>query len=305
LAKVTKFMARIAYVNGRYLPLAHAGVSVEDRAYQFADGVYEVFALRGGALLDFEGHMARLARSLRELRIAAPMSEAALKHVICETVRRNGLSDGLVYLQVSRGAGRRDHGFPPPGTRRTLVVTVRPISWEANEARAKLGVAVITVPDLRWRRCDIKSVALLPNVLAKQEAREAGAVEAWFVDADGKVAEGASSNAWIVVEGSTLVTHALDHAILPGITRATLLRAAESLELKVVERAFTVAEALGADEAFNTGAATFVTPVVRIDGASIGSGRPGPVALTLRQAYLRLASRLFVDFFAHAKEADV
>jgi len=294
-------MARIAYVNGRYLPLAHAQVSVEDRAYQFADGVYEVFALREGALLDFEGHMSRLARSLRELRIAAPMSEAALKHVICETLRQNRLSDGLVYLQASRGAGRRDHGFPPPGTRRTLVVTVRPISWEANEARARAGVAVITVPDLRWKRCDIKSVALLPNVLAKQAAREADAVEAWFVDAEGKVAEGASSNAWIAVGGSTIVTRALDQAILPGITRATLLRAAESLKLEVIERAFTVAEALAADEAFNSGAATFVTPVVRIDGAVLGTGRPGPVALALRQAYLRLASRLSVDFLAHAK----
>jgi D-alanine transaminase len=298
-------MPRIAYVNGRYLPLAHARVSVEDRAFQFADAVYEVFALRRGALLDVDGHMTRLARSLRELRISAPMSEAALRHVICETVRRNALADGLVYLQVSRGAGRRDHGFPPPGTRRTLVVTVRPISWEANEARAKLGVAVVSVPDLRWKRCDIKSVALLPNVLAKQGAREAGAVEAWFVDADGKVTEGASSNAWIVVQGSTIMTRALDHAILPGITRATLLRAAESLKLKVIERAFTVAEALGADEAFNTGAATLVTPVIRIDGAAIGTGRPGPVALALRQAYLQMAPRLFVDFLAHAKKPDV
>lgn len=294
-------MARTAYVNGRYLPLAHARVSVEDRAYQFADGVYEVFALREGALLDFEGHMGRLARSLGELRISAPMSEAALKHVVCETVRRNGLSEGLVYLQISRGAGRRDHAFPPPGTRRSVVVTVRPLSWAANEARAKVGAAVITTPDIRWARCDIKSVALLPNVLAKQDAREASAAEAWFVDADGKVAEGASSNAWIVVRGSTIMTRALDHAILPGITRATLFRAAESLKLAVVEQAFTVAEALEAGEAFNTGAATFVTPVVRIDGATVGSGRPGPVTLNLRQAYLRLASRLSVDFLAHAK----
>jgi D-alanine transaminase len=298
-------MARIAYVNGRYLPLAYARVSVEDRAYQFADGVYEVFALRERALLDFEGHMARLARSLRELRIEPPMSDAALRHVICTTARHNDLSNGLVYLQVSRGTGRRDHGFPPPDTRRNVVVTVRPISWEANEARAKLGVAVITLPDERWKRCDIKSVALLPNALAKQRAREAGCTEAWFVDAEGKVAEGASSNAWIVMKGPTICTRALDYAILPGITRATLLRATQALNFKVAERAFTVAEALEADEAFITGAATLVTPVVRIDGAPIGSGRPGPVAMALRKAYLDMASRLPLDFFAHAKERDV
>lgn len=298
-------MARIAYVNGRYLPLAWARVSVEDRAYQFADGVYEVFALRDGALLDFDAHLARLARSLGALRIEAPMSTPALVYVIRETVRRNGIADGLVYLQVSRGSARRDHGFPPPSTRRTLVVTVRPISWAASDARAKAGVAVITVPDERWKRCDIKSVGLLANVLAKEKAREAGATEAWFVDAEGKVAEGASSNAWIVEGGSTLVTHALGQAILPGITRATLLRAAETLKLQVVERAFTVAEALAADEAFISGAATLVTPVVRIDGAAVATGRPGSVALALREVYLREAPRLAMDFLAHAKKPDI
>lgn len=290
-------MARIAYVNGCYRPLREAAVSVEDRGLQFADGVYEVFALRDGALLDFDGHMERLGRSLRALRIEAPMSAPALRHVLCETVRRNGLRDGLVYVQIDRGAGRRDHAFPPPATRRTLIVTVRPVSWEANEARAQIGVGVITVRDERWKRCDIKSVALLPNVLAKQAAREAGAVEAWFVDEAERVAEGASSNAWIVEDGPTIITRALDNVILPGVTRASLLNAAQSLQIRVEERTFTVAEAKTAQEAFITGAGTVITPVVKLDGAPIGRGRPGPVTLALRKAYLRLTPRLALDFF--------
>ncbi|WP_029558538.1 D-amino-acid transaminase [Xanthobacter sp. 91] len=275
-------MSRIAYVNGRYLPHRDASVHVEDRGYQFADGVYEVCEVLGGRLVDERRHLDRLDRSLRELFIAAPMSRAALSAVLREVVRRNHVRNGMVYLQVSRGVARRDHAFPAPDTAPSIVVTARRTDREAQEALARKGVAVITVPENRWPRVDIKSVSLLPNVLAKQLAKEAGAREAWFVDADGYVTEGASTNAWIVTAGRTIVTRPADSGILRGITRTVAFEVAANLGYTVEERPFTVAEAHAADEAFISAATTVIMPVVMIDGTAVGSGVPGPVAKALR-----------------------
>lgn len=275
-------MSRIAYVNGRYLPHRDASVHVEDRGYQFADGVYEVCEVLGGRLVDERRHLDRLDRSLRELFISAPMSRAALSAVLREVVRRNGVRNGMVYLQVTRGVARRDHAFPAPDTAPSVVVTTRRTDREAQEALARKGVAVITVPENRWPRVDIKSVSLLPNVLAKQMAKEAGAREAWFVDADGYVTEGASTNAWIVTSDRTIVTRPADSGILRGITRTVAFEVAADLGYKIEERPFTVAEAHAADEAFISAATTVIMPVVRIDGTPVGTGVPGPVATALR-----------------------
>jgi D-alanine transaminase len=282
-------MSRIAYVNGRYRPHSEAMIHVEDRGFQFADGVYEVCEVRGGLLVDERRHMARLKRSLDAVRIDLPMSLAALGIVLRETVRRNRVRDGLVYLQVTRGAARRDHGFPPAGTVPGIVVTARSLDPARGERTAADGIAVITVPDIRWARVDIKAVALLPNVLAKQAAREQGAREAWFVDARGFVTEGASSNAWIVTAGGEVVTRPADHSILKGISRAVVLDAVAALGLTVVERNFTAKEAQAAREAFVTAASQIVQPVVRIDGKPVGDGRPGPVAIALRREFHRHA----------------
>ncbi|RJF87397.1 D-amino-acid transaminase [Oleomonas cavernae] len=278
-------MSRIAYVNGRYVAHDQARVSIDDRAFHFADGVYEVAAVLDGRLVDLDGHLDRLERSLRELRIAAPMARRPLTFVMREIVRRNRLRDGLVYLQISRGVARRDHAFPAQAGP-SLVMTARPVNLAALEAKAGQGVAVMTMPDIRWGRCDIKTVALLPNVLAKQAAREAGAYEAWLVDAQGHVTEGSSTNAWIVDAEGRVITRSLSNAILPGITRASLMAAARAAGITIVERSFTVAEAKAAREAFITSATAFVTPVVRIDEAAIGNGAAGSVALTLRALYL-------------------
>jgi D-alanine transaminase len=282
-------MSRIAYVNGRYLPRAHAQISVEDRGFQFADGVYEVCEVKGGRLIDERRHMARLERSLREVSIARPMSAAALAVVLRETVKRNRVRDGIVYVQVTRGTARRDFPFPPAGTRPTVVVTARTTDQARLVQLAAEGVAVVTVPDIRWGRVDIKSVALLPNVLAKQAAREAGAREAWLVDAQGRVTEGASSNAWIVSRDGKLITRQLGNDILPGVTRAVVLDAIRAQGLSFEERAFTVAEAYAAREAFITSASQTVLPVVRIDGRAIGNGAPGPIATALRRDFHRHA----------------
>jgi D-alanine transaminase len=282
-------MARVAYVNGRYRPHREAMVHVEDRGYQFADGVYEVCEVRGGRLVDERRHLARLNRSLDELRIDLPMSPAALGIVLRETVRRNRVRDGLVYLQVTRGVARRDHAFPPAGTAPAMVVTARSLDPARGERTAAEGIAVITVPDTRWARVDIKSVSLLPNVLAKQAAREMGAREAWFVDAEGFVTEGSSSNAWIVTAGGEVVTRPADHSILNGISRAVVRDAVAAQGLTLVERAFTTTEAWAAREAFVTAASQIVQPVVRIDGKPVGDGRPGPVATGLRREFHRHA----------------
>jgi len=282
-------MSRIAYVNGRYLRHAEAGVSIDDRAFVFGDGLYEVCEVRAGAMIDEPRHLARLARSLAALRIDAPLTEAALRRVMREVIARNRVHDGLVYLQVSRGAARRDHGFPAGPTRPGLVVTAKSLDPRLNEARASTGVRVITQPDERWAHPHVKTLQLLPNVLGKQAAREAGAFESWFVDKDGFITDGASTNAWIVT--SALVTRQIDAAILAGVTRATLIEVAADLGLKVEERAFTPAEAYAAREAFLSSATTIVLPVVEIDGRPIGDGKPGEVARALRLRFHDLATR--------------
>ncbi len=282
-------MSRIAYVNGRYLPRTHATVSVEDRGYQFADGVYEVCEVRAGHLIDERRHMARLDRSLTELRIARPMSAAALAIVLRETVRRNRVRDGIVYLQVTRGVARRDFPFPPAGTKPSVVVTARSNDLARLEQVAEQGIAVVTAPDIRWQRVDIKSVSLLPNVLAKQAARDKDAREAWLVDAQGRVTEGASSNAWIVSRDGKLVTRPIGRDILAGITRSVVLDVVKAQGLAFEERAFSVEEAYAAREAFVTSASQIVQPVISIDGRPVGNGAPGLVATALRREYHRHA----------------
>ncbi len=278
-------MSRIAYVNGRYLSHEHAMVSIDDRGYQFADGVYEVCEVFQGALVDELLHLERLARSLAELRIRKPLAAGALGIVLREVVARNKVSNGYVYLQVSRGVAPREHAFPQENVRPSLVVTARSVDPAIGEIQARKGVAIVTVPDLRWQRVDIKSTALLPNVLARQEAKERGAYEAWLLDSDGMVTEGAASNAWIIDHDGTIVTRNPDYSILRGITRTTLIDTIHSLGLVLEERKFSRHEALSAREAFITGATTLVTPVVVIDEQPIGDGRPGPVTQKLRGLY--------------------
>lgn len=282
-------MARVVYVNGRYRPYRDAMVHVEDRGFQFSDGVYEVCEVFGGRLVDERRHMERLQRSLAALRIGLPMPLGAISRVLHEVVRRNRVHDGLVYLQVTRGVARREHAFPPPGTAPTLVVSARRLDRAQSERTAQAGIAVITVPENRWARVDIKSVALLPNVLARQAAREQGAREAWFVDANGKVTEGAASNAWIVTRDGAAVTRPTGVDILGGISREVVKEVLAGLQILLVERPFTVDEALGGREAFITAATQIVMPVVRIDDKPIGEGKPGPVALALRSAFHRHA----------------
>jgi len=282
-------MSRIAYVNGRYLEFRDAKVHIEDRGYQFADGVYEVCEVRGGRLIDERRHMARLQRSLAEIRIRMPMSPAALGIILREVAAKNRIGYGVVYLQITRGVARRDPAFPSSQTPPSVVVTARPLNSARNEALAEKGIAVISVPDNRWGRVDIKTVGLLPNVLARQAALDRGARDAWFVDNDGKVTEAASANAWIVTAGGVLVTRHADHAILRGITRTVTLDVIKAQGLTVAERGFTLAEAYAAREAFETSATQIVMPVVSIDGHRIGDGKPGPVAMALRREFHRFA----------------
>jgi len=279
-------MSRVAYVNGAYVPLAAASVSIQDRGFQFADSIYEVWAVRGGRLFDADEHMSRLQRSLAALRLTSPLAERGLWAVILETIRRNRVRDGIVYVQISRGAANRDHVFPPPGTKPTLVITAKNLDQRAIAKRAETGVSVITLPETRWARRDIKSTNLLANALARQQAKEQGAFEAWFVDEEGLITEGTSSNAWIVDADGVIRTRPLSNDILHGITRATLLRIARERQMKLEERAFTPAEAKAAREAFISAASNPAVPVVAIDRATIGDGRPGPVAQALRAAYL-------------------
>lgn len=282
-------MSRIAYVNGRYVPHGDAHVHIEDRGFQLADGVYEVWAAFGGRLADAEGHFARLDRSLAELEIEPPMSRKALETVIREVMRRNRIRDGLVYLQVTRGTAPRDHAYPDPPVPPTLVLTAKRVDRAAAEAKAAKGMRVKTMPENRWGRCDIKSIGLLPNAMARQAARQEGAGEAWFVDSEGLVTEGAASNAWIVDEAGTLVTRDLKSNILRGITRGTLMEVIAVSNLKVEERPFTLEEAARAREAFITGAGALVMPVTHIDGKAVGEGIPGPVATRLRADYIARA----------------
>lgn len=278
-------MSRIAYVNGRYVPHADAAVHVEDRGYQFGDGVYEVCEVFDGHLVDATRHLARLSRSLSELKIRAPMSDVALRQIMREVVRRNRVRDGMIYIQVTRGVARRDHVFPSADVPPAVVMTARSADFAKADRQAAEGVAVITVPENRWDRVDIKTVGLLPNVLAKQQAKEAGAREAWFVTPDGMVTEGGSTNAWIVTMEGRLVTRPATRGILRGITREVVCEVAARQGVPLEERSFSVAEAKAAREAFITAATTLVMPVVRIDGHVVGDGRPGPVTQALRSHF--------------------
>ena len=260
-------------------------VSIEDRGYQFADGVYEVIEVHGGALIDEDLHRVRLERSLREIRITAPLSASAFGLVVREVVRRNRVSDGMVYVQVTRGVAHRDHAFPDPPVRPSLIVTAKAVDAAKNRAKAAQGIAVITMPDLRWKRPDIKSISLLPNVLAKEEARARGAGEAWLIGEDGLITEGAASNAWIIDRDARVITHRVDQTILKGVTRTTLLGLISALGLTIEERSFSVAEAHAAAEAFVTGATTLVMPVVSINDRPVGDGRPGPIVTDLRARF--------------------
>jgi D-alanine transaminase len=281
-------LSRIAYVAGQYLPHRQAAVHIEDRGYQFGDGVYEVIAVVGGHLVDEAPHLTRLHRSLTELRIPAPMSDAALKLVIREVIRRNGVDNGIVYLQVTRGAAPREHAFPK-AAKPVFVVTSRR-SRPPDPRVGQEGIAVITIPDIRWSRCDIKSVALVPNVLGKQQAREAGAYEAWQVDHEGQVTEGTSTNAWIVTQDGSVVTRAADNAILNGVTRGAVLEIMRLEGYRLDERPFSVTEARAAREAFLTSTTADLLPVVRIDGNPVADGKPGPLSRKLREAYLTHAA---------------
>ena len=269
--------------------MALAAVHIEDRGYQFADGIYEVCEVREGHIVDERRHMQRLSRSLGELRIPPPMSSRALGFVLRETVRLNRVREGLLYLQVTRGVARREHAFPAQGTRPSLVVTARARDRAKAEAFAEAGIAVITLADNRWERVDIKTIALVPNVLARQTAREVGASEAWFVDEEGFVTEGAASNAWIVTREGALVTRPAESGILRGITRTVVFELAAALGLTIEERPFSVGEALEAREAFVTAATQIVMPVVKIDGTPIADGKPGAVSRALRARFHQAA----------------
>lgn len=276
-------MARYAYVNGRYVPHGEAAIHVEDRGFQFADGVYEVVTVQEGRMVDEKGHVERLQRSLDELKMDAPMGRRALGLVMRELVRKNGVRNGIVYLQITRGVAPRDFKFPTD-VAPTLVMTTRHMDLD-QKAVVEKGVSVITVPEIRWKRRDIKSVSLLPQVLGKQMAAEAGASEAWQVEEDGKITEGCSSNAWIITADDVIVTRKASNSILNGITRQSILKLSGGSDLKFEERAFTVEEAYAAREAFLSSATTYVMPITRIDGRAVGDGKPGPIALKLRKAY--------------------
>jgi len=282
-------VGRIAYVNGRYVPQAQATVPIEDRGYQLGDGVYEVCEIRDGALIDEARHLARLDRSLRELDIAAPLVPGALTRVLREVLVRNKIRDGYLYVQVTRGVAPRDHAFPVPPVRPSLVVTAKAIDPAKGAAQAAKGIKVISLPDIRWKRPDIKTINLLPNVLARQAAKQRGAYEAWLIDDDGMVTEGAASNAWIVKADKTIITHQVDQSILRGVTRTTLLELIAAKGYRLEERRFSLDEAKAAAEAFITGATTLVMPVIAIDDAPVGDGKPGALATGLRAQFHNFA----------------
>jgi len=276
-------MSRFAYVNGAYRPLSDAAVHIEDRGYQFGDGVYEVVLVRGGKLYDFEGHMQRLGRSLSEIAIAPPVSDAVLKMIIKRLIRLNGLRNGILYLQITRGVARRDHKFPKD-VNASLVLTTKhlQVATETN------GKSAITVPDQRWSRRDIKTIQLLPNCLAKQAASEQGAFEAIMVMPDGTITEGSSSNLWMVSDKNTVITRPANADILNGITRLALARIGADRQIKIEERAFTVDEALSAKELFVSSATSAAMPIIELDGHKIGNGQPGDITMALRAAYLNM-----------------
>ncbi|MDF3606719.1 D-amino-acid transaminase [Paracoccus sp. DMF-8] len=278
-------MARTVYLDGEYLPETEAKVSIFDRGFVMGDGVYEVTSVLGGKLLDFAAHMTRLTRSLNELQMTNPLTEAQYLDAHRKLVELNDIDEGMVYLQVTRGnPGDRDFAFPPDDTPATVVMFTQSKPGLADNPQAKIGIKVISIPDLRWHRRDIKTVQLLYPSLAKMEAKHRGVDDAWFVE-DGLVTEGTSNNTYIV-KGGKIITRALSNDILHGITRASLLRFAREAQLQIEERSFSIAEAQAADEAFFTSASAFVMPVVEVDGVKVGTGTPGPVATRLREIYL-------------------
>jgi D-alanine transaminase len=279
-------MARIVYVNGAFLPFEEARIPIMDRGFLFADGIYEVSAVLNSSLVDNEAHLARLDRSLKEIRIANPYTSEEWTRLEEELVRRNGLVEGVVYMEVTRGAAEREFAFPKDA-KPTVVMFTQPKNI-SRSPQAETGVGVITVPDLRWKRRDIKSVALLAQVLAKQAAAEAGVAEAWMVE-DGHVTEGGSSTAFIITKDGRIVTRPLSTAVLPGITRQSVMRLAAENGLAIDERLFTLEEAHAAAEAFFTSASSFVMPVVTIDQKSVGHGKPGSLTRRLRELYLQMA----------------
>lgn len=287
-------MPRFAYVNGRYVRHAEAAVHVEDRGYQFADGVYEVCEVRHGFIVDLTRHLDRLGRSLGELRIAWPMERQALVIVLRELLRRNRVRNGLFYLQVTRGVARRDHVFPAGDVQPSVVITAKSTDPGIIARKNEIGISAITLPENRWERVDIKTVGLLPNVLARQQAKERGAQEAIFVDAEGNVTEGAATNVWIVDGEGRLVTRPADQGILRGITRTSLMDVAERVGMRVVERAFTVAEMMEAREVFISAATSICFPVVEIDGKPIANGHPGGSAQKLRDAFFAVAEKIAI-----------
>lgn len=276
-------MPRYAYVNGNFARHNEASVHIEDRGFQFADGVYEVVALIEGVMADERGHLDRLERSLRELSIAMPVPRQTLSILMRELVRKNRVRNANIYIQITRGATKRDFKFPGSDILSSLVITTWPFKFDGNAAVEK-GAKAISTPDIRWKRPDIKSVALLPQVLAKQAAVEKGAYEAWMVDSEGYVTEGSSSNAWIVKNGK-IITRDATKSILRGVTRTALLQICYELQMTIEERAFTLKEVFEADEAFNTSAVALVVPIIELDGHKIGTGNPGPVARRLYEEY--------------------
>lgn len=277
-------MTRIAYVDGAYLPFDEAGVHIEDRGYQFADGVYEVFALIDGHMLDVDAHLKRLDLSLEKISLVSPVSRPALLVILNETIRANNIKNGLVYMQITRGRAARNHAYPKT-PHPVLSVTVRPMNETYRDHVAQSGIKVISLDDQRWKRCDIKSISLLPNVMAKQVAVEAGAQEAWMIDEAGLVTEGSSTTAWIVDAAGKLRTRPLANDILDGITRQMLFKLVDELKLELDETPFTIDEAYASKEAFSTASSLIVMPVVDIDGHKIGDGTPGPVTTKLLQSY--------------------
>ncbi|NQW00129.1 MAG: D-amino-acid transaminase [Rhodospirillales bacterium] len=277
-------MSRIAYVNGQYVPHSRAFVHIEDRGYQFADGVYEVFAVHHGRLIGQQGHLDRLAHSLAALQIDWPMGKRPFMVAVNEVVRRNHVTNGLVYIQITRGVARRDHGFPAQ-CESALVITARKMPALHKPTLSK-GINIITIPDIRWKRKDIKSISLLPNCLGKQQAREAGAFEAWMYNEQDEITEGTSSNAWIVTADGELVTRDVSHSILNGITRLAVLEAAAAAGLTFSERAFSRQEAAEAKEAFITSSTSHVKAVTRIDDAPVGNGHIGEMTARLLDLYV-------------------
>jgi D-alanine transaminase len=287
-------MPRIAYVNGRYLPHSEAGVHIEDRGYQFADGVYEVCEIRHGVIVDLTRHLDRLDRSLSELTIRPPMSRAALTQVIREVARRNRVKNGLFYLQVTRGVARRDHVYPSPETSPSLVITAKITDPAVIAKKNETGLKAITVADNRWDRVDIKTVGLLPNAMARQAAKEQGAQEAIYIDAKGMVTEGAATNVWIVDKDGILVTRPAEHGILRGITRTGLMDVTAKFGIRVQEREFSRDEMLSAREVFITAATSICFPIVEIDGQSIGNGHPGVMAERIRTSFFDVAEKTVI-----------